>query len=164
MNTITAILTAASQTHKLPILRIVETGNENTLDIAKFVSTIPSSKVTFDTVDLDSNKQEAVHKTLEQFGIAKYCTFHTQSHKKFLNDLSWVDVAFLHPENLSEGLEEFQLAASTGARIIVIMDYSTRAAGAVKQAERFGWNYTNMGIYTILSRPQPDSDSKQETE
>lgn len=162
MNTINAILTAAKDTHKLPILRIVETGNENTLGIAQFVSNLSQNKATFDTVDLDSNKQESVHKTLEQHEVAKFCTFHTQSHKKFLNDLNWVDVAFLHPENLQEGLEEFQLAASAGARIIVMMDYQTRAAGAIKQAERFGWHCITAGIYNILTRPQPGPDSKQE--
>jgi hypothetical protein len=144
------ILNETLAKHRLPILRVIETGVSDTLDIASWVS--DHEDTTFDTADLNSNAQEENHNLLEDYDHAVFCTFHTQDHKKYLNDLKWVDIAFLGPDSLQDGLEEFQLAASAGASTIVIRNYQTAAASAVKQAKRFGWTVTYKGDYAIISR------------
>lgn len=151
MNTIHEILNKISSNHRLPILRILETGNHDTLDIASW--TAGHDSVEFDTVDLNISVQEENHHILESYDHAAFCTFHTQDHKKYLNDVKWVDVVFLEPDDLQTGLEEFQLAASTGAKAIIIRGYQTKAASAVKQAKRFGWDVNYNGDYVIISRP-----------
>ena len=148
MSTVHAILEAARETHKLPLLRIVETGNKDTAEITRWCS--KNSNITFDTADLNGVEQERLHSIFEQEDIAKYCVFHTQDHKKYLSGLSWIDIAFLSPDNLQEGLEEFHLAASAGAYSIIIRDYQTKAALAVKQAKRFGWAVEYSNDYCIL--------------
>ena len=150
MNVINAILDSARLTHKLPLLRIVETGTHDTRMIAIWCSKNTAS--TFVSVDLDSATQESYHKELEELGAASAYTFRTQDHKKFLSELTWVDVAFLYPENLQEGLAEFQLAISAGARAVIMHNYQSKSNLAVKQAKRFGWDTGFVDDYAILIR------------
>ena len=150
MNTIFAILDGARQSHSLPILKIVETGTHDTKMIAIWCS--KNTESSFVTVDLDSSLQESYHKELEELNAASSYTFRTQEHKKFLSELSWIDIAFLYPDNLQEGLAEFQLAISAGARVIIMHDYQSRSNLAVKQAKRLGWEVHFTGDYAILLR------------
>jgi hypothetical protein len=150
MNTIHAILDGARLVHSLPILKIVETGVADTIDIATWCS--KNSAATFVSVDLDAVAQEKNHAALEQLNAASSYTYRTQDHNKFLMQLTWIDIAFLNPENLQDGLEEFKLALSAGARTIIMRDYQSRAYLAVKQAKRFGWEAHFTGDYSILIR------------
>lgn len=152
MNTVDAILDGARISHKLPILKIVETGCEDTYEIGKWCS--KNSACTFETADLDSNAQELAHDALEKASAAKFYTYRTKDHKKFLSDLTWIDVAFLKPDDLQNGLEEFHLALSAGARIVVIRNFQSKAAIAVRQAQRLGWGFETAGDYSILIRMQ----------
>ena len=151
MNVIHAILDGARSVHTLPILKIVETGTKDTIDIATWCSKNPTS--TFITVDLDSIKQDADHQALEKLNAASSYSFRTQDHKKFLMELTWIDIAFLNPENLQDGLEEFKLAMSAGARTVIMRDYQAKAYLAVKQAKNLGWEAHYVGDCSILMRP-----------
>ena len=133
-----------------PRLRIVETGNVSTRSIARWVSQHRDSE--FVSVDLNSPLQLATHRELECDGTARYCTFLTQDHNKFLSAQTWRDVCFLNPPDLQDGLIEFSLAASTGARLIVISDYQTRAALAVRKARESGWTFESHGMLSVLRR------------
>lgn len=144
------ILEAAREVHPLPMLRIVETGTLDTVDIALWCSKTPNSS--FVSVDLDASLQESRHRELEELDAASTYTYRTQDHQKFLSELTWIDVAFLYPENLEEGLREFQLALSAGARLVIMRDYQTKAYTAAKQAKRFGWEAHFTEEYTILMR------------
>lgn len=135
-----------------PRLKIVETGCANTREIARWV--FRHSESTYSTADLDSTIQFFRHKELEEDGTARYCTFLTQDHTKFLSNRTWVDVVFLHAPDLQAGLTEFLLAISTGARLIVMTDYQSRAALAIKRAKEIGWTYESAGELNILRRPQ----------
>ncbi len=150
MNTVHAILDGARSVHTLPILKIIETGTKDTIDIATWCSQNIASS--FVNVDLDGSKQEQDHKILEAKNAASSYTFRTQEHKKFLSDLSWIDIAFLYPEDLQDGLEEFKLAVSAGARVVIMHEYQSKAYIAVQQAKRFGWEAHYTGDYTILMR------------
>lgn len=135
-----------------PRQTIVETGCYSTRAIATWVFSHPGSK--FITADLDITTQFFRHKELEEDGTARYCTFLTQDHTKFLSNRTWVDVAFLHAPDLQAGLTEFLLAISTGARLIVMTDYQSRAALAIKRAKEIGWMYESAGELNILRRPE----------
>lgn len=151
MNTVEEILYAASDTHQLPLLRIIETGCADTKDIAVWCS--HNDRATFITADLDSNTQAKIHKELEELNVAKFYTIKTQDHMKFLTEQTWIDVAFLNPENLQSGLNEFHLALSAGARLVVVRGYQSKGALAVQQARRFGWSVQHAGDYSVLVRP-----------
>lgn len=151
MSMVSAILDGVRSVHTLPILKIVETGVRDTVEIAVWCAKNPASS--FVTVDLDAIRQEADHKILEELDSAFAYTYRTQDHKKFLLELSWIDVAFLSPDNLEQGLEEFQLAISAGARLVVMRDYQSKAFLAVKQAKRLGWEAHYTGDYSLMIRP-----------
>lgn len=150
MNTVHAILESARIVHPLPILKIVETGLKDTIDIATWCSTNNAS--TFVSVDLDSVEQEKIHSALEELNAASSYTYRTQEHIKFLTELTWIDIAFLSPDNLQDGLEEFKLALSAGARTVIMRDYQSKAHLAVQQAKRFGWDAHFTDEYSILIR------------
>jgi hypothetical protein len=133
-------------------LHIVETGNQFTRDIARWVSLHPDSE--FISADLDFQAQLKAHSELEQDRTARYCRFLTQTHDKVLSDKTWLDAVFLHPYDLDAGLIEFLLAVSTGAGIIVMTDYQTRAYFAIRRAKEIGWQYESAGNMNILRRPK----------
>ena len=135
-----------------PRLKIVETGNSCTREIARWVRLHPES--IYATADLDSMVQFWRHKELEEDSTARYCTFLTQDHTKFLSNRTWVDVAVLHAPDLQAGLTEFLLAISTGARLIVMTDYQSRAALAIKRAKEIGWIYEAHENLNVLRRPE----------
>jgi hypothetical protein len=151
MSTVTAILDGVRSIHTLPILKIVETGIADTNEIVSWCQSNPDSS--FVSVDLDSIAQDKIHGILEQTEAAAAYSYRTQDHKKFLSELSWIDVAFLSPENLQEGLQEFQLALSAGARLVVMRDYQSKAFLAVQQAKRLQWDVHHSGNYSIMIRP-----------
>jgi hypothetical protein len=133
-------------------LQIVETGCANTKDITRWVSENPDSE--FINVDLDFRLQVLVHTELEAENIARHCRFLTQDHCKYLSNRTWVDAVFLNPQDLQNGQMEFLLAISTGAKTIVMSDYQTRAALAIKRAKEIGWEYESAGSLNILRRPK----------
>jgi hypothetical protein len=106
----------------------------------------------FESVDLDGKLQEATHLELECDGTAKFCTFHTQETTHFLSRLTWLDAAFLHSIDLQKGIEEFSLAVSGGAKLIVFVDYQQRAALAVRKARALGWDFISQEPYCVLRR------------
>jgi len=146
-------------------IRIVETGcmrdlattaeysdGWSTLAIARWVRDHEGS--VFDSVDLSINAIELAHSALEAEGLAKYCSFHLQDSLLFLSRQTWADFAFLDScDGLQHGLEEFRLAASIGCRIIVMDDFSTKAALAVSEAKKLGWLVSSEGRYSIIRRP-----------
>lgn len=145
-------------------IRIVETGcmrdlataaeygdGWSTLYIARWVKTHPECR--FDSVDMSANAIELAHVALEAEDLAKFCTFHLQDSLKFLGSLSWLDFAFLDScDGLQHGLDEFRLAASAGAKIIVADDFQTKAAYMVREAQRLGWIYEQVDRYSVLKR------------
>lgn len=133
-------------------LKIVETGCVATRSIARWVSKHSESE--FFNIDLDFPLQLATHRELECDGTARYTTFLTQDHGKYLSTRTWADIIFLNPPDLQSGVVEFLLAVSTGARLIVINDYQARAALAVKRAKEIGWEYEFSGMQNILRRPK----------
>jgi hypothetical protein len=132
-------------------LTIVETGCANTREIARWVSQHPESE--FTNIDLNFPVQMALHRELESDHTARYCTFLTQDHTRYLSTRTWADCVFLHPTDLQTGVIEFLLAVSTGAQLIVITDYQSRGALAVKRAKEFGWEFESSGDLNILRRP-----------
>lgn len=123
----------------------------STLYIARWVKDHPHC--TFDSVDLDANATELAHTALEDEGLAKFCTFHTQDSIKYLTSLTWIDFALLDScDGLQHGLDEFKLAASAGASVVVMDDYQTKAAWAVRQAQLMGWSFQQIERYSILKR------------
>jgi hypothetical protein len=147
-------------------IRIVETGcmrdlsttseysdGWSTLAIARWVKEHPES--TFDSVDLSIGAIELAHTALEAEGLAKYCNFHLQDSLRYLGSLTWADFCFLDSsDGLEHGLQEFRLAASIGAGIIVLDDYETKGALACKEAKQLGWSVTHEGRYSVLRRPR----------
>lgn len=147
-----------------PALTIVETGTMremqpiaefsdgwSTLYIADWVATHPGTF--FHSVDLNADAIDTAHRKLEEHGLAKYCTFHCQDSLKFLSGLTWVDFALLDScDGLQHGVDEFRLAASAGASVIVMDDFQTKAAWAVKQSQEAGWRYEQAGRYSVLRR------------
>ena len=131
-----------------PRLSIVETGCTYTRSIARWVRSHPDS--TFVCADLNFGLLLETHKDLEQDSTARYCTFLSQEHEKWLLKATWLDAAFLNPVDLAAGVGEFSLASSAGARLVVINDYQTRGAWAIKQAKEFGWKYEVSGNLNIL--------------
>ncbi len=124
----------------------------STLYIARWVAKHP--ECSFHTVDLSPNSIELAHSALEAEGLAKYCTFHLQDSLKFLGQETWIDFAFLDScDGLQHGLDEFRLAASAGASLIVMDDLQTKAAWAVKEARELGWNVSFEGRYSVIRRP-----------
>lgn len=146
-------------------LKIVETGcmrdlalsaewgdGWSTLYIARWVSKHPECE--FHTVDLSANSIDLAHAALEAEELAQYCAFHLQDSIKFLNAQTWIDFAFLDScDGLQHGLDEFRLAASAGTRLIVMDDYQTKAALAVKEAKNLGWNVSFADRYSVFRRP-----------
>jgi hypothetical protein len=124
----------------------------STLYIARWVAL--NSNCSFHSVDLDANAVLVAHKALEAESIARYCTFHVQDSIKYLTSLTWVDFALLDScDGLQHGLDEFRLAVSAGASVIVMDDYQTKAAWAVKQAqEHMGWSVQQVDRYSVLKR------------
>lgn len=149
MNIVADILDSIYPPDSRP-LKIVETGCKHSRDVAKWVAKHP--ECSFDSVDLDGRLQEATHAELECDGTAKYCTFHSVDTSKYLSDLTWIDCAFLHSADLQKGIEEFSLAVSGGANLIVFVDYQQRAAAAVRKAKALGWKFTSREPYCILKR------------
>jgi hypothetical protein len=145
--------------HPVSPFIIVETGCASTVGIAKWVrdntydfETKEGVYASFTSLSLDGNLQVAMHAELESRGLARYCTFLTQAPSKYIGKVSWVSAAFLHPDSLREGVEQFELAASAGAELIAILDYSTRAALAVTKAREWGWTFNSQGRYSVLTR------------
>lgn len=148
-------------------IRIVETGcmrdlsmvsefsdGWSTLYISRWVKTHPDCK--FSSVDLDANAIELCHTALEAENLAQYCDLRTQDSLKYLASQSWIDVAYLDScDGLAHGLEEFRLAASAGASLIIMDDFSTKACWAVKESREMGWS-TGVAAnrYSILRRPK----------
>ena len=146
-------------------LKIIETGcmrdlalsaewgdGWSTVYIARWVKQHPESD--FHTVDLSANSIELAHAALEAEGLARFCTFHLQDSLKFLSGVSFADFCFLDScDGLQHGLDEFRLAVSTGARLIVMDDFSTKAAWAVKSAKELGWGVQFADRYSVLRRP-----------
>lgn len=131
-------------------IKIVETGCTFTRDIALWVSKHPESH--FINADLNSEFQYEVHSILEEYGTARYCTFLTQDHYQLLSKQTWVDIAFLQPVDLQSGLQEFLLAVSTGARVVVMRDFQSRAGWAIRRAKELGWRFEYDGDLNILRR------------
>lgn len=132
-------------------LVVIETGVIYTREIALWISQHSESR--FTNVDLNSNLQYATHKELECDGTARYCTFRTQDHAKYLSEQTWVDAVFINAPDLQSGLVEFLLAVSSGAKIIVMNDFQTRSALAIRRAQELGWEFTSAGMMNILRRP-----------
>jgi hypothetical protein len=123
-----------------------------TRQIADWVMGHPDSN--FVCVDLNFSLLLRTHRELENHHLAQYCTFLSQEHTKWLNKASWLDAAFLNPEDLEAGVEEFNLAMSAGANLIVLSDYQTRGVWAIQRAKNFGWTYESSGHMNILRRPK----------
>lgn len=148
-------------------IRIVETGcmrdlsttsetsdGWSTLYIARWVKEHPDC--IFDSVDLNIGAIELAHTALEAEGLAKYCNFHLQDSIKYLSSQTWIDIAYLDScDGLEHGLAEFRLAASTGASLIILDDFSTKAATAVAEARKLGWHGdVAANRYSVLRRPR----------
>jgi hypothetical protein len=133
-----------------PSLSIVETGCVHTKDIAEWVRLHPGSS--FTCVDMNLGDLIEAHRVLELRGLAKHCTFLSQDHLKWLTKVTWLDVAFLKPDDLQSGVDEFLLAASAGAKLIVMSDYQTRASFAIRKAKEIGWQFESSGSLNILRR------------
>jgi hypothetical protein len=131
-------------------LSIVETGCVHTRNIAAWVRDHPDSK--FVCVDLNFSHLLETHRQLEKDNTARYCTFLTQEPLKWLVKATWLDVAFLNPDNLLSGLNEFNLAMSAGARLIVLSDYQSSGAWAIRDAKKLGWEFEFSGNLNILRR------------
>lgn len=124
----------------------------STLYIARWIKKHPGSS--FESCDLNINAIELAHLALESEGLADCCTFRCQDSLKFLSNISWADFIFLDScDGLDHGIQEFRLAASTGARLIVMDDYSSKALKAVKEARELGWQVSFAGRYSLLRRP-----------
>jgi hypothetical protein len=106
----------------------------------------------FDSVSLDGRLQESIHHQLELDGTAPWCTFRTQDPAKYLSEHSFSKIVFLDPANLTRGLEQFSLAASTGCGRIVMHNYQSKAAFAIREAQTLGWEMTAVGPYFTLVR------------
>lgn len=132
-------------------LSIIETGCKYTRTIARWVHSHPDSN--FVCVDLNFGLLLEAHRELERDDTAQHCTFLSQEHHKWLNRTTWLDAAFLNPEDLRAGVDEFQLAASAGARLIVLSDYQTRGARAIQRAKELGWEFESNNDLNILRRP-----------
>lgn len=125
----------------------------STLYIARWVKNHPECD--FHSVDLSANSIELAHTALEAEGLAKFCTFHLQDSIKFLGNQTWIDFAFLDSsDGLEHGLQEFRLAVSAGASLIMMDDIQTKAAWAVKEARKFGWDVSYASRYAVLRRPK----------
>lgn len=123
----------------------------STLRIAQWVEKHPGCD--FHSVDLSANSIDLAHAALEAEGVSKYCTFHLQDSIKFLNSMTWVDFAFLDScDGLQHGLDEFRLAVSAGAKMIVMDDFQTKAVLAVREAQKLGWDYEQIDRYSVLRR------------
>lgn len=147
-------------------LKIIETGcmrdltyrsefddGWSTLYIARWVAKHPECE--FHSVDLNINSVDIGHAALEAEGLAKYCNFHVQDSIRYLGQLTWVDFAFLDScDGLQHGLDEFRLALSAGAKLIVMDDYQTKAAWAVAEGKKLGWNVEQVSRYSVFRRPQ----------
>lgn len=134
-------------------LSIVETGCTYTRTIAQWVKSHPGNS-TFVCVELNFGFLIDAHRDLERDSTTPYCTFLCQEPTRWLTKATWLDAAFLKPTDLKSGIEEFNLAASAGAQLIVITDYQTRAALAIKRAKEIGWQYESAGLLNILRRPK----------
>lgn len=134
-------------------LRIVETGGcRDTLDITRWMAWNVGSS--FDSVSLDSARQEELHHQLEELGLARFCTFRTTFPKKYLADQSWIDVIFLNGGSLSNTLDEFLLAVSAGTSVVILRNYSTEAALAIASAKNLGWLMeAESEPFIVLRRP-----------
>lgn len=138
---------------------IVETGCASTISIARWVrdytydfETKSGVYASFHSVSMNGDLQVQRHKELEGEGLAKYCTFHTQTPMKQFYRGGWISAAFLFPEDLQDGLDQFELVASEGAELVAILDYHTRAARAVIKAREWGWNFRTADRYSVLTR------------
>lgn len=125
----------------------------STLYISRWIKNHPGS--TFDSVDLNINAIELAHAALEADGLADCCTFHCQDSLKFLSKINWADLIFLDScDGLQHGLDEFRLAASTGAKIILLDDYQSKAIWAVNESKKMGWAFEQVDRYSVLRRPR----------
>ena len=109
----------------------------------------------FHSVDLNIGAIELAHQALEAEGLAAYCTFHCQDSLKFLAIQTWIDFAFLDScDGLEHGLREWELAASAGAELIVMDDFSTKAAKAWDKAKELKWDCKAVDRYVVMRRPK----------
>lgn len=124
----------------------------STYYIARWIKEHPGS--TFRSVDLNINAIELAHDFLEAEGLAAYCDFHCQDSLKFLANVSFADFFFLDScDGLQHGLDEFRLAVSAGAKLIVMDDAQTKAMWAIKEARILGWDVQFADRYSLLRRP-----------
>lgn len=137
-------------------IRIVETGctdYQTTLAIASWVC--DHDDCTFDSVTLSIASMTSIHTALERENLAQYCDIHLQDSLRYLASQTWIDVAYLAgPDGLEHGREEFRLAASAGASLIIMSDFSTKAIFACREAKTLGWDVRHEGKFSILRRPQ----------
>lgn len=141
------------KSESLTSFRILETGCISTRGIAKWLAGHgPHTKQLFTSYDLDGRLQESTHHQLEVDGTAAWCTFKTQDPLKALSECKWANVIFLNPPSLTAGLEQFNLAASTGCSVIVMHDYQAKAAFAIRESRRLGWELWESGRYFTLLR------------
>lgn len=145
-------------------LKIIETGcmrdlaiiseygdGWSTLYIARWVKCHPECQ--FSTVDMSLNAIELAEQALSAEKLEKYCSFTLGDSLTFLRQQRGVDFAFLDScDGLEHGLDEFKLAASAGARLIVMDDYDTKAKAAIAYAAESGWAYKQNGRYSVLRR------------
>jgi predicted O-methyltransferase YrrM len=109
----------------------------------------------FHSVDLSIAAIELAHMALEAEDLAAYCQFHCQDSLKYLASQTWVDFCFLDScDGLQHGLDEFRLAASAGSQLVVMDDYATKAAWAVREAKQLNWEYCCIDRYSVLRRPK----------
>ena len=133
---------------------IVETGFDPAClhDATEYARNRPQCELA--SVGLDFFRLAGAHKYLELLHATPFCTFHLQDPLKFLQGQTWIDAAFLNTRNgLNYAVEEFRLAASAGATLIVMTDYQSTSALAVTEAKKLGWTYITHDRYYILRRP-----------
>lgn len=124
---------------------------QDTYDIVNWMDG-HSNMSRFDIVSMDIVVVHKLHKDLEDLKLANYATFHLQDSILFLSGSRWIDVAFLQPSTLESGVRETQLAMSAGATLIVLKDYQTQAALAIKEAKKISWRYEPQNEYCLLWR------------
>ncbi len=145
-------------------LKIVETGcvrdlavkaeygdGWSTLWIARWIREHKDCE--FHTVDINPAAIEIAHMALEAENLAKFCTLHIQDSIKFLSNLTWADIFFLDScDGLEHGLQEWRLAASAGASLIIMDDFQSKVAFAWNEAKRLGWKTEQVDRYSLFRR------------
>ena len=132
-------------------MKIFETGFD--ADVLREILEASGNGDQIISVGLNIAKMQQTREALYDTPFLHHILFLLQDPCLLLSKTTWADEVYLDSDlNLQDTVEEFRLAASTGAKKIQIKNYQHKAALAVAEAVSNGWTVSYREDRAILVR------------